>query len=162
MIDSKEIEIGEYRYVIRHARASHALKAAAILANSLAPMINGFRRGQGGELDKILLGLAETFADPDLAVHTEKLCEIFKPYTQVLLPDGRSQSLGGDHGVFEVHFAGRLDALIKWLAAAVEYDLGGFLAEAKARFQAQVGAQVAASKSQSPEGAETTGSSGGS
>ena len=159
MTDTKTIEIGEFTYVIRHARASHALRAAAIMANSLAPLVNGFRRGQGGELDKILLGLAETFADPDLAEHTEKLCEIFKPYTQVVQGD-KSWSLGGDKGIFEVHFAGRLDALIKWLVAAVEYDLGGFLAEAKAKFQATAAAHAAASRSQSPAGAETTGSSG--
>jgi len=159
--DAKRVDIGEFTYVIRHARASHALKAAAIMANGLAPLVNGFRRGRGGELDKILLGLAETFANPDLAEHTEKLCEIFKPYTQVVQGD-KSWSLGGDHGIFEVHFAGRLDALMKWLVAAVEYDLGGFLDEAKAKFQAHAAAASVGSKSQSPEGAATTGSSGAS
>ncbi len=161
MTDTKRLEIGEFTYVLKHARASHALKAAAILANGMAPLVNGFRRGQGGELDKILLGIAESLANPDLAEHTEKLCEIFKPYTQVIQGD-KSWSLGGDHGIFEVHFAGRIDALIKWLAAAVEYDLGGFLAEAKARFRAHAAAANAASKSQSPEDAATTGSSGAS
>ena len=161
MTDAKRVDIGEFTYVIRHARASHALKAAAIMANGLAPLVNGFRRGRGGELDKILLGLAETFANPDLAEHTEKLCEIFKPYTQVVQGD-KSWSLGGDHGIFEVHFAGRLDALMKWLVAAVEYDLGGFLDEAKAKFQAHAAAASVESKSQSPEGAATTGSSGAS
>jgi hypothetical protein len=155
MHDTKRVEIGEFVYVIRHAKASHALKAAAILANGLAPLVNGFRRGRGDELDKIMLGLAETFANPDLAEHTEKLCEIFKPYTQVVQGD-KSWSLGGDHGIFEAHFAGRLDALLKWLTAAVEYDLGSFLAEAKAKFQAHAAA-VVASKSSSPEGASTTG-----
>lgn len=158
--DVKRIEIGEFAYVIRHARASHALKAAAILANGLAPLVNGFRRGRGGEVDKILLGLAETFANPDLAQHTEALCEIFKPYTQVVTLDGtRSWSLGGDKGIFETHFAGRLDALIKWLVAVVDYDLGGFLAEARAKFQAARDAAVTAeaSSSTSPQAAEKTG-----
>jgi hypothetical protein len=158
--DTKTLEIGEFTYVIKHARASHALRAAAILANGFAPLLNGFRRGRGDEMDKILLGLAETFANPDLAEHTEKLCEIFKPNTQVLHADGRSWSLGGDKGIFEQHFAGRIDALIKWLVAAVEFDLGGFLAEAKARFQAHAAAANAASSSQSPEAAAKTGLSG--
>lgn len=160
-MEFKTIEIGEFKYTMRHAPASVALRATATLANGLAPLVNGFRRGKGGDLDRVLLGVAETCADPALAANLEALCNAFKPYTQVIFPDGRSLALGGDRGIFEEHFAGRLDALITWLRAAVEYDLGGFLDDVKAKLKAARDAAKAASetasKSESPNPAATTG-----
>ncbi len=153
MTERKTIEIGSYRYVMRHAHASVALRAAATLANGLSPLINGFRRGRGGEIDKVLLGVAEAFADPALAQNVEALCKLFAPYTQVVwTSDGveHSGDLGGDRGIFEEHFAGRFDSLLKWLQAAVEYDLGGFLADAKAKL-AKARADAAASNAAAPE-----------
>lgn len=163
MSENKTLEIGGYTYVIRHAPASVALRAAATLANGLAPLVNGFRRGRGGELDKILLGVAEAFADPALAANLEQLCTFFKPYTQVVWTNDRGEqlsgSLGGERGIFDSHFAGRFDALLAWLRAAVEYDLGGFLAEAKAKLAAAkaAGGSAPESKSESPPVAATTG-----
>ena len=162
--EKKTLEIGAYTYVIRHAPASVALRAATTLMNGLAPLVNGFRRGKGGELDRILLGVAEACSDPALGANLERLCDLFKPYTQVVWTvEGQtfSRDLGGERGIYEEHFAGRFDALLAWLRAAVEFDLGGFLAEAKAKIaQAKVAsasASAAESKSESPPVAATTG-----
>ena len=161
--EKKHLTIGTYQYVLSHAPASTALRAAATLANGLAPLVNGFRRGKGGDWDKALLGVAEAFANPDLANHLESLCKAFAPYTQVVWTgDGGqtfSRDLGGDF--FESHFAGKFDALITWLRAAVEYDLGGFLDEIKAKIALAKAAAESADKkvsaSESPSAAPKTG-----
>lgn len=165
MADVKRLQIGRFTYVLRHAPASVALRAGATIANGLAPLVNGYRRGSGGDLSKVMLGVAETLADPALASNIENLCNALSPYTQVIWRDDKGQefskTLGGDDGVFEEHFAGRLDALMQWLQAAVEYDLGGFLDAVKAKLselRARNGAAgTTDSKSESQKAVEKTG-----
>lgn len=158
--DKHVLELGGFTYVIRHAPASVALRAATTLANGLAPLVNGFRRGKGGDLDRVLLGIAEACSDPALGANLERLCELFKPYTQVCWKvEGQtfSRDLGKDD-FYEEHFAGRFEALLAWLRAAVEFDLGGFLAEAKEKIAlAKASAGAAASASASPPDAPKTG-----
>lgn len=156
--EKKTLELGGCTYVIRHAPASTALRAASTLMNGLAPLVNGFRRGKGGDLDKILLGVAEAFADPALGPNLERLCELFRPYTQVCWTENGAPFSKDLESIYEEHFAGRFDVLLAWLRAAVEFDLGGFLAEAKAKIAAaKAGAAAAESKSESPPDAPTTG-----
>lgn len=167
--DKRELTVGGFTYVIRHAPASVALRAVSTLANGLAPLVNGFRRGKGGDLDKVLLGVAEACADPALGPNLERLCALFAPYTMVVWttqtdngPQANSRDLGGERGIFEEHFAGRFDALVAWLRAAVEFDLGGFLVEAKAQMaaaRAAAGGSASnpASASASPTDAQKTG-----
>jgi hypothetical protein len=161
--EKKVLTIGSVTYVMRHAPASTALRAAATLANGLAPLINGYRRASGGDASKVMLGVAEALSDPGLAANVEALCNAFSPYTQVIWRDEkgeeRSRDLGGERGIFDEHFAGRIDALMTWLRTAVEYDLGGFLAEAKAKLAAMrpPSASEAGSKSESPPAAAKTG-----
>jgi hypothetical protein len=152
--------------VLRHAPATVALRAAGVLANGLSPLVNGFRRGKGGDLDRVLLGVAEAFADPALATNLEALCKAFAPYTHVVWTDdqGRqmSRDLGGERGCFEEHFSGRFDALVTWLRAAVEYDLGGFLDDMKMKIAAARAVAKVESPSESPKGVATSGSFGAS
>jgi len=144
---------------LRYAPATVALRAAATMANGFAPLLDGWRRGKGGEFDRILAGVAETMADPALSANLERLCVLFAPYTDVIYPDGKSFPLAradGEPGVFEKHFQGRIDALAKWLQESVEFNLGGFLAEARAKLESAKGGGPG-SPSPSPKDAATSG-----
>jgi hypothetical protein len=73
-----------------------------------------------------------------------------------------SRDLGGERGCFEEHFSGRFDALVTWLRAAVEYDLGGFLDDMKMKIAAARAVAKVESPSESPKGVATSGSFGAS
>ncbi len=158
--ERKSVQIGDCTYSLRHAPATVSLRAAAIIANGFAPLLDGFRRGKGDVGDRMLAGVAETLADPALSKNLEMLCAAFAPYTDVLFADGRSQPLArlddSSSGVFEVHFAGKIEVLLQWLQASVEYNLGGFLDEAKRKL-ADAKVPVPGSPSPSPKAAAASG-----
>lgn len=150
---SKTVVIDGASYALTHAPALVSLRAASTLANGFAPLLDGYRRSKGDEGERVIAGVAETLADPALSKNLESLCAAFAPYTQVTQPDGRSFTLAD---VFDRHFAGRIHVLLEWLMASVEYNLGGFLDEAKGRLRA-AGIKTDASPSASPKPAATSG-----
>lgn len=152
---TKDLTIDGTIYKIAHAPGLACLRAAAVISNGFAPLLDGYRRAKGGDGERAIAGIAETLADPSLYKNLETLCSIFAPHTQVIYPDGRSFTLGSE-GVLDRHFAGQVDALLRWLLAAVEFNLGGFLAEAKSRLE-KAGVRTAESPSESPKDAAKSG-----
>ena len=160
---TRTIDLDGRRYVIAYAPASAALTAAAIYANSFAPMIDAAARRIGQPVAaKRLAGIAEMIGQPGLASQVKALCYIFAEYTQVVEGDGRSFSLASrekengplNTAVFDRVFAGGIASLWKWLQAAVEHNLEDFLAEFRERL-AEEAPDVFTSKS--PVTSPTTG-----
>jgi hypothetical protein len=150
--------MGGYRYVLTHAKARETLQVCARLGNASAQLFAGLATGRGGS--RITNAIVYLMSSPDLGPTLEYVTNAFSPYTQVQdLTTGNSVTL---RDCLDVHFAGRMSDLGKWIEAAVEFECGDFLGEQVERFAVALGIHLKADKSESPspKPAETNGSSG--
>ncbi len=135
LVEIQEVEIDGYTYKVTPAPATVSLRAAARVANVIGPMVAGLRASED-EAGAFARALSFFLRSPELGDHLDALCAMFAPHTQVF-KDGKSFTLSK---AFDQHFAGRLDALLKWLAFSLKVNLATFLAAVPSLANDAVGA----------------------
>src|SRR5262245_42610182 len=156
LIDIQSITVGEYTYQVKLAPALTALRAASIVANVVSPLFAGLSSVQGAR-GAFARAITYFFQSPDLGDNLEKLVVLFAPTTQIVSGGGRrTASL---EKCVDEHFAGRLDALMKWLSFCLKINLSSFLDAMPALAEEAAGAAEAFGLSV-PKGSGTSGGSG--
>src|SRR5688572_2172802 len=135
----KTIKVGNTTYVIRHAPATTSLRALGVLANAFGPLVDGMAKGGKSAEEAMAAGLGQVLQNPHIGVETIELCQLFAPYTELLVEDPSAPggaltfSLAGKTAeggsVFDDHFAGNVMALFLWVKASVDHNVGNFLGE---------------------------------
>jgi hypothetical protein len=116
------VEHGTARYHVRPVDTSIGLRVIALASNLAGPALASFK----SDAD-ISSAVAYLIANPKLADYLPEMCRLLATASEVEL-NGARLPLGGDAGLYEVHFAGNYGALIAWLTAACEVNLAGFFA----------------------------------
>lgn len=140
MLESKTKQIGDHVYLVRQLPATQAHKLLLRIGKVLGPALGGgLESVQSFELDAakgIGKAISELFerATPD---EVDAIVKAFADYSEV---DGKPLKT-----MFDLHFAGKLSDMYRWLAFALEANYsdffgvfkqaGGALAQAAARFQ---------------------------
>ncbi len=154
MAEQKTLQIGDFTYACTPIGAGPALHAAARVAALVAPVLAA---GGSGD-DAKARAIGALLGHPELPNHIEALAKAFGARTLVISqnadphqpPIRTSLAL---EGFFDEHFAGRLGALLEWLAFALEVNLGSFFAVSpalRAKLSGVLAKHVAPSKSESP------------
>jgi hypothetical protein len=158
LVDIHTLVIGEYTYKVRLADGLVALRGAAILANVVSPMFAGLS-GMSTAKGAFARAITYFFQSPDLGDNVEKLVHLFAPTTQVVTGGGkRSMSLEDGVGA---HFAGKLDAMMKWLVFCLKINLASFLDEIPGLLAGEdVGGLLESFGLSAPKDAEKSGGSG--
>lgn len=120
VLQTRVIEHGDARYHVRPIETSLGLRAIALASNLAGPSLASFK----SDAD-IGSAVGHLLANPRLVEYLPELCRLFATATDVEI-GGARLPLGGEKGIFEVHFAGNYGALIVWLTAACEVNLTGF------------------------------------
>lgn len=154
MVQNTTIELGVYRYVLRHAKARETLHVSARIGGVGAALFQGLAQGRGGE--RLANAIAYMLQSPDLGPTLDFVVTTFAPYTQVIdTTSGTSVSL---NDCLDVHFAGRMGDFAKWIETAVEFECGDFLGELGRKLAAYLVAKAPeSSASTSPQTAATSG-----
>lgn len=135
----KILKNGNVTYAIAHAPATVSLRALGVLANTFGPFVEGMAEG-GKSADEVMgLAIGHVLQNPRLGSETIQLCQLFAPYTEVMVEDPSkpggaiSFNLAGKDAEgaawFDTHFAGNFMALFLWVKASVDHNLGNFLGE---------------------------------
>lgn len=152
LIDSHSVVLDGHTYLMRHAETSVCLLAGARLINAAAPVFSSL--GKPETFDRAINYI---FAQPSFGEDLVYLARAFAPFTSVdgrplVLPEGTPDQR---YAFYELHFAGQTARLVKWLEAALTFDLSDFLGELSAattRAKALVFAASTAPKDAAPTG----------
>lgn len=115
--------LGEYRYVVAYVTTSDGLRLAAKMANLAAPLVAGLRGKSDLMGSSFFTAISFLLQNAALGEQVLDIARVLATVTQVQLPDGKSRTLSD---IFEAHFQGRYDALVKWLEFALERNLSSF------------------------------------
>ena len=140
-MQTREITLGGYRYVLTHAKARETLQVCARLGNAGAAIFQGLAQGRGGE--RLANAVAYLLQSPDLGPTLDFVVNTFAPYTQVQdMASGNSVSL---KDCIDVHFAGRMVDFAQWIETATDFECGDFLGDLAKRLTARLAAKPPAS-----------------
>lgn len=121
MFLQKTTTIGDFEYTVTQLGAKTGRAVAARLAKVLAPLTKAESQDEGREA---LAELLSSINEADLTY----LCDTFSARTSYRdLGDPSKQPELSQ--TFDVHFAGRYGAMLKWLMFCVEVNFSSFLDE---------------------------------
>lgn len=124
-IQSDKRTIGEHTYRVTQLTALKGRALFTRLVRFLGPAAAGAlgsRRGLGA-LDKgaLMSDLATRVTDEELGY----FCDVLGECTEIIGASGKAERL--DRELFDVHFAGRMLDMFKWLQFALEVNFADFL-----------------------------------
>lgn len=156
-VKTEDRVIGEHTYRVTQLTA---LKARALFARlvrfvgpAAATVVGAGRKVSLGELGSILGDLSERVTDDELGWFCDRLGEC----SYIVGDGGRTQQL--ERAIIDIHFAGALLDMFKWMAFALEVNFADFLSELK---RTQAAASMAQGKPESKSPQVSTGTSGAS
>jgi hypothetical protein len=121
MIETKEVEIGEHRYVLKALDAIEGRRLLANLVKALGPALKGADMSHGGmSVAASILGGACAQITPELV---DEICDAFAKRTEVKA-NGKSAKLSE---MFGPHFSRKYSAMVQWLGACLEFNFADFL-----------------------------------
>jgi hypothetical protein len=145
-VKSEERTIGEHTYRVTQLTALKSRELFSRLVRLLGPGVAAMvSAGQGisrSQISQMLGEISQRVTDDEL----DHFCRVLGSSSQIVAA-GNAVTL--DKEVIDVHFAGQLFNLFKWLAFALEVNYSDFLS-VFARMQAAVSAAAAKSPSPSP------------
>lgn len=126
MIKTSEHRIGNHTYRITQLPVSKGRPLLVRLTRVLGPVVAELLR-DGEKLSEAGAGavagaireLATRLTDEDLSY----VCDALAEHTEVSMGDGKWVRLSG---VFELHFAGAYDEMLKWIGAGIEANYRSF------------------------------------
>jgi len=131
-IEVREITIGEHTYYVTQLGTKSGLRKLVQMAKMLGPgmgaFVGGVGRGNQGDLES---ALAQGFGEAvhEMAVRLDEvqisaLVDEFAKNTTVRVSDELQPRLSD---IFDDHFAGRYDAMVRWLRFCWEINFSSFL-----------------------------------
>lgn len=146
-VKTEDRTIGAHTYRVTQLTA---LKARALFARlvrfigpAAATALGGGRKLSQLDLGSLLSDLTERVTDEELGY----FCDVLGSCSELVGTNGKTVAL--DREILDVHFAGALLDMFKWLAFALEVNFADFLTELKRTQAAASMAQVRA-ESKSP------------
>lgn len=111
--EQKSKVIGNFEYQVTQLGATEGRKVFTRLAKLL---------GAGAGSKEPIAGILAALNDEDVGY----LCEVFAKVTFVKIDEKRSPQLSG---IFEEHFAGQYNGMVKWLLFCLELNFASFFQE---------------------------------
>lgn len=123
-LKQQQIQIGAWSYELTQLDARQGIRAAARLANALAPSFKALP-SEGFKLtpEQAMAFVEPALRDPALADTVLYLCDLFAERTAVLGEKEGTPTRMQLNKILDQHFADSYDDLILWLVESVKFSL---------------------------------------